>query len=313
MSVRKVPGARAIDPDLPIGLELQRVLRDELRLVTDACASHSSWQLRQRGVAVRRARKSLKRAKAVLELVRGGVAPGEQADLLAGVKQLARRLGPLRDRDVVKELLDGLEQEVAGRRRREAIRLAKVMLVADRPEVLVRDHRAEEEIMTTAGRDAAGMLDRVEGVDFTVVDRALVLDRFEGLHRRARKRFHGDFESRDAEWLHATRKRVILLQHGTRPLISIKSGVLGPWVADLKRVADLLGDDHDFAVLETVLAAQDGGGEGLDALGVITEQIGGRRSSLRRKAKRRGRKVLDRSSSAERQRLRDWWVEAGSA
>ena len=167
--------------------------------------------------------------------------------------------------------------------------------------------------MTTAGRDAAGMLDRLEGVDFTVVDRALVLDRFEGLHRRARKRFHGDFESRDAEWLHATRKRVILLQHGTRPLISIKSGVLGPWVADLKRVADLLGDDHDFAVLETVLAAQDGGGEGLDALGVITEQIGGRRSSLRRKAKRRGRKVLDRSSSAERQRLRDWWVEAGSA
>ena len=231
---------------------------------------------------------------------------------MADVKELARRLGPLRDRDVIEGLLDELEREVVGRRRREAIRLAKVMLVADRPEFLVRDHRAEEEIMTTAGRDAQSLLERMRVIDFLVVDRMLVLDRLEDLHRRARKRFHGDFEVRDPEWLHTTRKRVILLQHGTRPLISLKPGVLGTWVADLKRVADLLGDDHDYAVLESALSEREGAGEALDPLGVISEQIEGRRSRLRRRAKRRGRKTLDRFSSAMRSRLEHWWAKAES-
>ena len=73
MTDSKLSAARPIDPGLPVGDEFQRILRDELRLVIDAGVTYPSWQLRQRGVAVRRARKSLKRTRSVLDLIRGGL------------------------------------------------------------------------------------------------------------------------------------------------------------------------------------------------------------------------------------------------
>ena len=50
---RRVPSARPIDPGLPVSEELSRVIRDELRLVVDACNVYASWQMRMRGTSIR--------------------------------------------------------------------------------------------------------------------------------------------------------------------------------------------------------------------------------------------------------------------
>ena len=158
MSGPKIPIARPIDPGLPVGDEIRRVLRDELRLVVDACIAYPSWQVKARGIAVRRARKSLKRVRAILDLVRGAIAEDDHQALRTEARDLGRLLSPLRDRDVVQALLKRLEKDATTTRRREAIRLAEAVLAAAQHELAVRDHRAEEIVVAEVGRRAAGLL-----------------------------------------------------------------------------------------------------------------------------------------------------------
>jgi CHAD domain-containing protein len=312
MSGPKIPIARPIDPGLPVGDEIRRVLRDELRLVVDACVAYPSWQVKARGIAVRRARKSLKRVRAILDLVRGAIAEEDHRSMRTEARDLGRLLSPLRDRDVVQALLKRLEKDATTTRRREAIRLAEAVLAAAQPELAVRDHRAEEIVVAEVGRRAAGFLERIETLNVADLGRRHVLDRVERSWRRARTRFHDGFIDGDTEWLHETRKRVIRLQLSLQPLISLHPIGMPKAIRRLKRVADALGDDHDLAVLADLvdMHAERFGDESI--VDRIRREIERRRETLQRTALRRGLPVLERSPSKVRGRLRRWWTEAAT-
>ena len=302
-----LPAARPIDPGLPLGEELRRVLRDELRLVIDACVTYPSWQLRERGVAVRRGQESLKRMGSVLELVRGGLDEKVHEVIRAEARNLEGRLDPLRNRDVVRALMLRLEEEASGKRQREEIRLANVILGASQPELVVRDHRAEESLVSVIGEDAEVLLDRIERVDVSDLDRALVLDRFQGLWRRARNRFQVAFDAPDTDWLHETRSRVVRLQLGIQPLVTIRPGPLQKSVKNLKRVADPLGEDHDLAMLGGLIATHVTGPGDDRTISMIGNEVGRRRKRLQKKASRRGTMALRGRPRDARNRLEHWW------
>lgn len=312
MSEAKIPVARPIDPGLPVGDEIRRVLRDELRLVVDACIAYPSWQIKVRGVAVRRARKSLKRIRAILDLVRGMLDEETHRRLRTEARDLGRALSPLRDRDVVQALLVRLEKDASTGRRREAIRLASAVLAADQPGMAVRDHRAEEAVVAEVGRAAAALLELVETADFSAVGRGRVLRRVERSWRRARARFHDGFIDGDTAWLHETRKRVIRLQLSIQPLGSLRPGPLGKTFRRLKRVADALGDDHDLAVLADLVEMHAATFGDADVVGRIEREIARRRDTLQRTALRRGLPTLQRDASKVRLRLKRWWTEAAT-
>ena len=73
MSRDGVPRAVSIDPDRPVSREFHRVLVEELTFAIEACDSHGSWEIRRRSEAIRRARKALKRFRAVLDLLKGSI------------------------------------------------------------------------------------------------------------------------------------------------------------------------------------------------------------------------------------------------
>lgn len=312
MSGAKIPVARPVDPGLPVGDEIRRVLRDEIRLVIDACVAYPSWQVKARGVAVRRARKSLKRIRAILDLVRGGIDSETHDRIRVEARDLGRALSPLRDRDVVQSLLVRLEKEATTSRRKEAIRLASAVLAADQPGMAVRDHRAEEAVVAEVGRRAATLLEVVEAADFSKVCRGRVFRRLERSWRRARERFHDGFIDGDTAWLHETRKRVIRLQLALQPLVSLRPGPMARTFRRLKRVADALGDDHDLAVLADLVEmhAAQFGDEAIVAR--IEKEISRRRETLQRTALRRGLPTLQRTAPRVRIRLRRWWTEAAT-
>jgi CHAD domain-containing protein len=297
MSGPKIPIARPIDPGLPVGDEIRRVLRDELRLVVDACVAYPSWQVKARGIAVRRARKSLKRVRAILDLVRGAIAEEDHRSMRIEARDLGRLLSP---------------KDATTTRRREAIRLAEAVLAAAQPELAVRDHRAEEIVVAEVGRRAAGFLERIETLNVADLGRRHVLDRVERSWRRARTRFHDGFIDGDTEWLHETRKRVIRLQLSLQPLTSLHPIGMPKAIRRLKRVADALGDDHDLAVLADLvdMHAERFGDESI--VDRIRREIERRRETLQRTALRRGLPVLERSPSKVRGRLRRWWTEAAT-
>ena len=312
MTGPKIPIARPIDPGLPIGDEIRRVLRDETRLVVDACVAYPSWQVKARGIAVRRARKSLKRIRAILDLVRGGLDEDDHRAWRLEARDLGRALSPLRDRDVVQSLLRRLEKDATTTRRREAIRLAEAVLTAASPELAVRDHRAEEEVVAEVGRRAAALLELVEVADLSSIRRRHVLDRLERLWRRARTRFHDGFIDGDTLWLHETRKRVVRLQLAIQPLVTLRPDPMTRTFKRLRRVADALGDDHDLAVLADLVemhAAQFG-----DAaiVGRIEKEIDRRRRTLQRTALRRGLPTFQHPAPRIRGRWRRWWTEAAT-
>ena len=286
------------------------MIRDELRLVVDACDAYASWQMRMRGTSIRRARKSLKRIRAVLDLVRTGIDPDVAMGLRRDCGDLGRRLGPLRDRDVVRGLLGRLEEEVSGSRRRREFRLATTILAASEPNLVVRDHRAEEETVSDVRDGAMRILGELGRVDFTGVDRGLVLDRIERQWRRARSRFVGEYRPDDAEWLHDARKRVIRVQLSLLPLTKIRPAPIRRTIEIVKRIADDLGDDHDLTVLGDLLdvhrdrLAEAGGVQAID------RELEHRRIKLRNSARRRGRVAFRKAPEEVRSRLSRWWKHA---
>ena len=313
MSGGGVPSATSIDPDRPVSVEFCRVLLDELHLAIDACESHGSWEVRRRSEAIRRTRKALKRFRAVLDLVKGSIPSEDHEAVRIAARTFGRRLSPLRDRDVVLDLLDDLGEQVTGRRRREAVRMTGAVLSAANALPATRDHREDEAIIDEVRHGLEELAIRLGSIDFEAVDRDAVIDRFDRAWRHVRHRFHDDVdEDDDLSRLHENRKRVIRLQLGLAALRGVKPRSIRRDVRALKEVAGSLGRDRDLAMLEALVAEHGDRFPDADARRRIETEIADRRRRLQRDAVRAGRDASRRPPVKFRKRLEKWWSKEAS-
>ncbi len=312
MSRGWVPRAVSIDPDRPVSREFHRVLVEELTFAIEACDSHGSWEIRRRSEAIRRARKALKRFRAVLDLLKGSIPAEDHESMKIAARDFGRRLSPLRDRDVVLELLDALGEQVKGRRRREAVRMAGAVLSAAKALPATRDHREDEAVIDEVRHGLEGLAKRVASVDFDAVDRDSVIDRFDRAWRHVRHRFHDDVdEDDDLSTLHENRKRVIRLQLGLAAIRGLNPVTIRRDIRALKEVASALGRDRDLSMLEAMIFEHADRFPDADARRRIEIEISDRRRRLQREAIRSGRDASRRSPAKFRRRLEDWWSPQG--
>jgi CHAD domain-containing protein len=311
MSRGRVPSARPLDPALPVSDEIKRVLREELQQVLDACESHESWEVRMRSEAIRRARKALKRFRAVLDLVKGSIDAESHEAMRVAARGLGRRLSPLRDRDVIMGLLASLQQDVSGRKTREAIRLASAVLSASQAIPTARDHREDEAIVASVGADIPSVAAQLHATDFAKVDHDFVIGRLERAWRHHRRRFHEDAgENDDLSRLHETRKRVIRLQLGLSAIRNVSAKSIRREIRRLKAVAGSLGRDRDLSLLEDLIVTHADRFPESDPRARVEREIRSRRRALQKNAIRNGRQASRRSPKAARQRLEKWWKAA---
>ena len=312
MSRDGVPRAVSIDLDRPVSREFHRVLVEELTFAIEACDSHGSWEIRRRSEAIRRARKALKRFRAVLDLLKGSIPAEDHESMKIAARDFGRRLSPLRDRDVVLELLDALGEQVTGRRRREAVRMAGAVLSAAKALPTTRDHREDEAVIDEVRHGLEGLAKRVASVDFDAVDRDSVIDRFDRAWRHVRHRFHDDVdEDDDLSTLHENRKRVIRLQLGLAAIRGVNPVAIRRDIRALKEVASALGRDRDLSMLETLVGEHADRFPDVDARRCIETEIADRRGRLQQEAIRTGRDASRRSPAKFRKRLEDWWSPQG--
>ena len=216
--------AFALRPGKSLDTEARRVARKQLRKALES--------LDQPGVDVHDVRKRTKRVRAVARLVRSGIGDGYRP-VNAAARDAARALAPARDGQVLAETFRSL-----------GLTPPLPLVAAGEADV----DRARE--LLTAAREAVD--DWSFGDDLEVLT-----DGLRATYRRGRRGLAAVREEPTAAAFHEWRKATKHLWHQTQLLAPAAPELLKPAARALHRLADLLGDDHDLAVLVEVTADEE--------------------------------------------------------
>lgn len=249
---------------------------------------------------VHEARKRNKHVRALTRLVRGS-APDLHDEVNATVRDAARLLSELRDRDAVLETLDELVDH-EGR--------------ADVADAAAAVRGPLEAARDAAAADAGADIDRALGMFAAVRDGVAaweVPDDVEALtggfartYGRCRDRLADVQESPTTAALHEWRKRVKYHRYHLRILEPVWPRVWGARREAVHDLSDLLGDDHDLAVLRGVF--EDGGAFDDGPVRTLVAVLDRRRAELQSAAVPLGERLFAPSPEAAVDELRACWT-----
>jgi CHAD domain-containing protein len=250
--------------------------------------------------AVHSARKAIKKERSLLRLARGAM-PREQRrrenDIL---RQAARGLSGARDADVMIASICELSERYAGQLPAETFEAVRAHFEAraqpDNGRSVV-DGRAVAEL--TAVRDRVADWQLRKG-GWKALESGLLRSYSRGRQTFAHAQVSGEMEA-----LHEWRKRVKDLWYHERLLGPTCGPTVRGHVKDLDRLSDLLGDDHDLALLRQELT-QPSAPVPVD-LDAVVGLVDHRRNELQTEATRIGERVYAETPKAYRRRMRESW------
>jgi CHAD domain-containing protein len=234
---------------------------DGVRHVAADCAAKAVERLREAGeepgAAIHGARKDLKKIRAVLRLVREGLGGKAYRAEDRRFRDAGRLLSERRDASVKLETLAGLREHFGSAFPASLTGAWTAALEADRD-------RLESDAGAIGGRveearaaiEAAAM--RIPGWDLGGGSWELVEPGLTRSYRRGRAALRQTRAERSAADAHELRKRVKDLWYQLRLLEDAWPAQLRASAAEAHRLAELLGDHHDLAVLVDDLRERDG-------------------------------------------------------
>jgi len=293
------------EPDETVSEAFVRCAREQL----DAAVRELSDEIETNPVkAVHSARKALKKERSLLRMARGPIPARQRRGELAALRAAARGLSEARESEVVIQTLDQLAERFSGQ-----LPASTFAAIRERLELA----RASERVrLVTATRNAKAVQDlgaaRLRIEDLTLNEggwRALE----PGVLRtygRGRKAFRRARRAPSPDALHAWRKRVKDLSYQLRLLAPACGPAVRGQAKEANRLAELLGDDHDLAVLRRAVTGTVGD------LPVDVEPLLGlidhRRTQFEAEALHVGERLYAETPQAFRRRVRRSW-HAGRA
>lgn len=257
-------------------------------------------------VAVHETRKSLKRLRALLRLVRPALGDVSYREENARLREIGRGLSSTRDRHVLLETLLKLEASAAPARKslcqavREALHLANGN---DIPAVEAAAMKLAHARLGEAKRRLAQL--QLEGKGFDIVGAGL-----EASYRKARRAFHRAYAEPSDEAFHEWRKGT--QQHWRHMALLSRAweGSLNARVAEARALSQLLGDDHDLALLVAYVHSEAASGlSGPQVVG-IEKLARQRQDELRAVARPRGLRLFAEGARGMRRRMAAYWEAA---
>ncbi len=228
----------------PLPTSVIRVAREQIAL---AAGSLTRDDLPPE-IAVHQARKHFKKTRALLRLIRdplGLVRTQENAHF----RDLGRGLAPLRNADALIERFDQLTGHTPSTPILGSIRAA---LLAER-EIIAEEHTDLETQIPEILARLREARERTSGWPTQNLDAKVIARGFARICRRGRKTMKTALAGRTIELFHEWRKRVKDQWYQTRLLQNVHPRMLHPRRKRLRRLAELLGEDHDLALLERKL------------------------------------------------------------
>jgi CHAD domain-containing protein len=207
----------------------------------------------QQAAAVHETRKAIKRLRSMLRLVRDSISLDTYHTDNATLKLIAAELGAVRDSWVMAQILDRLlpKSESGGSvavlvdrlqeryRTESAALLGNEAQMASIVEQLEHVHETSQRWSAVAGEREAPLPH-----NFSVISPGL-----QRVYKRARRGMRIVADSPTDTLLHVWRKRAKYLRYQVEALNILDPANLQILENDLERLTDLLGDDHDLAVL----------------------------------------------------------------
>jgi CHAD domain-containing protein len=281
----------------PLDEGVRRVARGRV----DDALDHLEGRTREdQGAAVHEARKSLKRARALVRLARDALGDETYRRENAAYRAAGRRLSAARDAEVVIQTLDDVAERYAEELHPNGD--------ADLHERLERECEAARAAVKKGGDERKRSVDALEQARARVAtwepkdDVAPLARGLRRVYRRGRRRMRAARKDPSAEALHEWRKRVKDLWHAYELLRPADPKPMKRRAKEAHRLSDLLGEDHDLAVLR-------GRAGGADLRGVIDR----RRAELQKQAFALGKRVYARKPRALARRVEVRWRRRAAA
>ena len=264
--------AYRIDLEAPLAAELRRLAADQLG---SAVAGLEAAGARDRAAAVHGARKSVKKTRALLRLARPGLPGDVYRDEQDALRAAGRLLSGARDADVLGATVDALAERFAGRmpapRRstgcgarssRRPARTARRTAAPRRSPRCARSRRGWPRCRSTTSTPTALRAGAVR------------------VQRAGRKRYKAALKAGGGDPLHELRKRAKDRWYHERLLRDGWPAVGKAYAGEADRLGELLGDEHDLAVLDERLARRGGELRTRADLGAVRALIAARRTEL---------------------------------
>jgi CHAD domain-containing protein len=231
------------DEYVPDGI--RRIARGRL---TDAHEQLDGASKRGLGAAVHDTRKDLKRLRACLRLTRDTLGEDTYERENTTFRMAGRRLSGPRDAQVLVETLDALAARFADELAPTVTAALRARMHDEHERANAALHENDTAVATTIGELAEA---RTRTAGWTLDDEGFgaLKPGLRRVYRRGRKRIRVASQRPTDENLHEARKRVKDLWHATQIVRPAAPKALKQFSKRSHRLADLLGDDHDLAVL----------------------------------------------------------------
>jgi CHAD domain-containing protein len=287
--------------DESVAKGVRRMAREQLRKARAGLTDPTP----KREEAVHDARKRLKKVRALLRLVRPRLGEKLYRQENTRIRDTARPLSEVRDARVLGEALDKLGRHFGDEVPAQVLARARAALEQRRQDVTRRVLDEQDALGKTAA-SLGEALPRVKGWSVAGGGWSALADGLKRSYRQGYEAFAAARAEPTVANLHEWRKRAKDLRHQLEVLQPIRPAVIEGWADRAHELGDLLGDDHDLAVLRDVLGAiTREGGDG--AWGELMPLIERRRGELRQEAYRLGEQVYRERPRDFLRRLKAYW------
>ena len=209
----------------------------------------------KRGEHIHEARKATKRLRALVRLVRREL--GDEVYALENqcYRDAGQRLSGLRDATVLVETLDRLVAYLGKDVPKSRFARVRVWLVERRDRAYSQaasSNRAVEEVIA----DLAQARERLEHWNVQRPGWGGIRAGLQRIYARGRRDFAAAYNLPGDEALHDWRKQVKYLWYHTQILQNVWPSIMQALSQELDQLGELLGEDHDLAVLRTTVLAE---------------------------------------------------------
>ncbi len=304
--VEWIPPPRSIVAGESLPLELRRVSVNLLgRAINDLRPNGKPFD-----EGVHSARKKMKRLRGMLRLIRDEVGYRTYREENVVLRDTARSLSAIRDAQVVVETLQTLRNDYADLIHSETFATPEAWL-------LERHRLRRQAITQSVVANAIGNLGTARrrfaaySIDERVRDDyAAVAGGIERVYRRGRRGMARAAETKRVEDLHEWRKRVKYLRYQMETLKPLYPTMIGATAAGLDELGELLGDDHDLAVLADTIIEHPESCRNERERWMLIALIHERRAGLQAQALRHGTAHYSEKPKAFVERIGSYWEAA---
>jgi CHAD domain-containing protein len=284
-----------------VGKGIKRLARRQVEAALAELRSGSG-----RDEPIHDARKRFKRVRALLRLVRDELGEKVYRRENTSLRDAGRPLTEVRDAKVLLEALDALEEHFADQVAAGAFDEVRKGLETRRKAVRKRVLK-EEGALPAVVEAVAEARDRLPGWRVSHKGWAALGGGLKGLYKQGLRATDAALADPSTENLHGWRKQAKYLWHQLQVLEPVWPGLMDELGNQFHELTQLLGDEHDLAVLrETVTAGPSafGGDSALEALLALIDR---RREELRQEAFPLGRRLYADRPKVFTARMKSYW------